>query len=66
MKIGKLPEQVLLRSVLKQVGHRREEVLMGPGVGQDCAVLALGPDEVFVMSADGERYWEPQYPYHGK
>ena len=52
MKIGKLPEQVLLRSVLKQVGHRREEVLMGPGVGQDCAVLALGPDEVFVMSAD--------------
>lgn len=52
MKIGKLPEQVLLRSVLKQVEHRREEVLMGPGVGQDCAVLGLGPDEVFVLSAD--------------
>lgn len=52
MKIGKLPEQVLLRSVLKQVGHRREEVFMGPGVGQDCAVLGFGPDEVFVMSAD--------------
>ncbi len=52
MKIGKLPEQVLLRSVLRQVGHRREEVLMGPGVGQDCAVLGLGPDEVFVMSTD--------------
>lgn len=52
MKIGKLPEQVLLRSVLKEVGHRREEVLMGPGVGQDCAVIALDSDEVFVMSAD--------------
>lgn len=52
MKIGKLPEQVLLRSVLKQVGHRREEVLMGPGVGQDCAVLGFDPGEVFVMSTD--------------
>lgn len=52
MKIGKLPEQVLLRSVLKEVGHRRSEVLMGPGVGQDCAVLALDSDEIFVMSTD--------------
>ena len=25
MKIGKLPEQVLVRSVLKQAKHRREE-----------------------------------------
>lgn len=52
MKIGKLPEQVLLRSVLKEVGHRRAEVLTGPGIGQDCAVLEIEPDEVFVMSAD--------------
>lgn len=52
MKIGKLPEQVLVRSVLRQVGHRREEVLMGPAVGQDCAVLQLAEDEVFVMSSD--------------
>ena len=42
MKIGKLPEQVLVRSVLKQAKHRREEVLVGPAVGQDCAVMALG------------------------
>lgn len=52
MKIGKLPEQVLVRSVLKQVKHRREEVLMGPAVGQDCAVVQHGEDEVFVMSTD--------------
>ena len=52
MKIGKLPEQVLVRSVLKQAKHRREEVLVGPAVGQDCAVMALGEDEVFVMSSD--------------
>lgn len=38
MKIGKLPEPVLIRSVLKEVQHRRPEVLVGPAVGQDCAV----------------------------
>ncbi len=52
MKIGKLPESVLVRSILKQVKHRREEVLLGPGVGQDCAALQLKDGEVFVMSTD--------------
>ncbi len=52
MKIGKLSEPILIRSVLKQVNHRRDEVLVGPAVGQDCAVLEIGPDEVFVMSTD--------------
>lgn len=52
MKIGKLPEQVLVRSVLRQAGHRREEVLAGPAVGRDCAAVALGEGEVFVLSTD--------------
>ncbi len=52
MKIGKLSEPVLIRSVLKQVKHRRDEVLVGPAVGQDCAVVEIEPDEVFVMSTD--------------
>lgn len=52
MKVGKLPEPVLIRSVLKQVQHRREEVLIGPGVGRDCAVMELKEDEVFVLSSD--------------
>lgn len=52
MKIGKLPEPVLIRSVLKQVKHRRGEVLVGPAVGQDCAALEVGEDEVLVMSTD--------------
>lgn len=52
MKIGKLPEPVLIRSVLKQVKHRREEVLVGPAVGQDCAAVCVGPDESIVMSSD--------------
>ena len=52
MKIGKLPEPVLIRSILKQVGHRREEVLAGPSVGVDCAALEVGPGEALVMSSD--------------
>lgn len=52
MKIGKLPEQVLIRSVLKQIKHRRDEVLIGPGVGLDCAALELGEGEALVMSTD--------------
>lgn len=52
MKIGKLPETMLVRSVLRQAHHRRDEVLVGPAVGQDCAVLQVGPDEVLVMSSD--------------
>ena len=52
MKIGKLPEQVLVRSVIKKISHRRDEVLFGPGVGRDCAALKLAKDEIFVISSD--------------
>lgn len=52
MKVGKLPEPVLIRSILKQVGHRRKEVLAGPSVGVDCAALELALGEVLVMSSD--------------
>ena len=52
MKIGKLSETVLLRSVLKQINHRRDEVIVGPALGQDCAVLSLEEDEVFTLSSD--------------
>lgn len=52
MKIGKLPEQVLIRSILKQVNHRRDEVLVGPAVGQDCTAFAVAEDEAVVMSVD--------------
>lgn len=52
LEIGKIPENVLKRSVFKQIRHRREEVLVTPGVGKDCAMVALAPDEVMVLSAD--------------
>ena len=52
MKTGKISESVLKRSVLRQLHNRRDEVLLGAGVGEDCAALTLEADEVFVMSTD--------------
>lgn len=52
MEIGKVSETVLKRSVLKQIRHRRSEVLVGPNVGEDCGVIELKDDEVFVVSTD--------------
>ncbi len=52
MKIGKVPENVLKRSIIKQIKTKRDEILVGAGVGEDCAVIALADDEVFVMSTD--------------
>lgn len=52
MKLGKIPEAVLKRSVLKQIKHRRQEVLLGPAIGEDCSVLAINDEEVLVMSTD--------------
>lgn len=52
MEIGKVPESVLKRAIFKQIHTKREEVLVGAGVGEDCAVMQLAPDEVFVLSTD--------------
>ena len=52
MKLGKVPESILKRSVLDQIKHRRDEVLVGPAIGEDCSVLSLKEDEVLVISTD--------------
>ena len=52
MKIGKVSETILKRSILKQIHTTREEVLLGAGAGGDCAAVQLAPDEAFVISAD--------------
>lgn len=52
MKIGKVPENILKRSILRQIKISRPEVLIGAGVGEDCAALSLEPDEVMVLSTD--------------
>lgn len=52
MKIGKVSENVLKRSILKTIKVKRSEILTGAGVGRDCAVLQLMDDEVFAVSCD--------------
>ncbi len=52
MKIGKLSENALERSVLRQIGHRREEVLSGPAIGVDCASIQVKNGAVLTLSSD--------------
>ena len=52
MKIGKIPETVLKRSVFKQIKHRRDEVLICPGVGRDCTAIESDKEEAIVISTD--------------
>lgn len=62
MKTGKIPENVLKRSVLKQIKTKREEVLNGAGIGEDCAVLSFGGEELTAVSADSASYAIPEAP----
>ncbi len=52
MKQGKLPENVLKRSVLRQFHTAREDVLTEPGIGADCAAVRLAEGETAVFSSD--------------
>ena len=52
MNIGKVPESVLKRSIIKQIKKRRPEIVMGAAVGEDCAAIELKEGEVYVMSTD--------------
>lgn len=52
MEVGQVPENILKRSVFKQIRHRRQEVVLCPGVGEDCSGVQLGQDEVLVLSVD--------------
>ncbi len=40
MKIGKISESVLKRSVLRQIHTKREEIVSGAAIGEDCAIFA--------------------------
>ncbi len=52
MKIGKIPESVLKRSVFKQIRHRRNEVLIRPNVGEDCSYVDTRETDIMVLSTD--------------
>lgn len=51
MKIGKVPETILKRSVFNKITVKRKEVLVHSGIGEDCSVLETG-EEAIVLSTD--------------
>lgn len=52
MRNGKVSENVLVRSILRRIKTKREEVICGAGIGADCAVLTFGEDEETVLSVN--------------
>ena len=51
MKNGKISESVLKRSVLKQLHTVNEDVILKPGVGEDCAIVKTSGSTMAALSA---------------
>ena len=51
LPVGKLDTDLLRKTVFKHIVHQRPEVLVRPGVGEDCATIDFGKYEC-VMSTD--------------
>ncbi|MGI6707033.1 MAG: AIR synthase family protein [Clostridia bacterium] len=51
MNIGKLTNQQLAKSVLSKIKPFRDDVILRPGIGEDCCAIQFG-DEICVMSTD--------------
>lgn len=51
MEIGKLSNELLEKVVIQNIKNKREEVLIGSGIGEDTAILNLGKD-LCVLSTD--------------
>src|SRR5262249_48614052 len=49
---GKLPGRDLERLVFPHLGARRDEVLVRPGAGLDCAIVKIGAGRVMALSTD--------------
>lgn len=50
MRTGKLSENVWKRSILRQIKTKRDEVLIGAGIGENCAIFSLGDDSLTAIS----------------
>ena len=51
-KSGKLAPEALVRSVFGNMGVRRDEVLIGPAVGEDAAVIEWPQGKLMVFASD--------------
>lgn len=51
MEIGKLPNDVLKDVVIDKLNFRRDDVILRPGLGEDCSVVKNG-DNCYIISSD--------------
>lgn len=51
LSYGKIPPEILERTVFRHLGARREDVVLGPSAGEDAAIVRWG-DELLVVSCD--------------
>jgi hydrogenase expression/formation protein HypE len=51
MKEGKMSNDLLQDAILNQLSHKRDDILIGPGIGEDCAAIEFG-DLACVLSTD--------------
>ena len=62
MNIGKLPENQLKRSVLRQLKTKRDEIMQGAGVGTDCAFFNLPEDKGMLVCMQEAVVATQEYP----
>lgn len=56
MKQGKVSETILRRSVFKQLHNKNHKVVIGTGIGEDCAVLEWEQDRHCVLATNTFTY----------
>lgn len=52
MRLGKVSDSVLKRSVLKKIKNHREEVILGAALGEDCAFLQFDEGDLVGVTTD--------------
>jgi hydrogenase expression/formation protein HypE len=51
LDIGKLPNNILKDLIISKINNRNKDILVGPGIGEDCSVVDFG-DMVCVLTTD--------------
>lgn len=50
MEVGNISESILKRAVLSQISHKRDEVKVFSGIGEECTILELGQESGLVLA----------------
>ncbi|MEG1416435.1 MAG: AIR synthase family protein, partial [Clostridium sp.] len=50
MKIGKLPNEILKNEILSKINIDNRDVLVGPGIGEDCSIIDFGEEKCVITT----------------